>query len=69
MTNESFASFRNRLIRLEKKARKISSELTQIHSSWENCYDEITATYPEKWRKHCEKNGIVSSYRFGDVIA
>jgi predicted transcriptional regulator len=55
------------LLKLEDRARSISSRLSDVQYKWQNLYDKLVET-PE-WQQSCADRGYSVSYEFRDVLA
>ena len=57
-----------RMLKLEEKARILSSKLATVESKWLTMRDSDFLESDE-YREYCDENGIVRHYNFGDVLA
>jgi hypothetical protein len=57
-----------RMLKLEEKARVLSTKLEAIQSEWLTMRDSEFLE-SDVYREHCEENGIARHYNFGDVLA
>ena len=56
-----------KLARVERKARKLRSQLDLCRAQWDN-HKACLEAYPTAWKQYCNDNGLAHNYTFEDTL-